>query len=75
MLIIAFGLSAQGNAATIQFNRDIRPILSDKCFSCHGPGVQEADLRLDSFERAARPGDNGPAITAHNPDKSLLIER
>src|SRR4051812_48477609 len=33
--------------ATIQFNRDIRPILSDKCFKCHGPGTHTATLRFD----------------------------
>src|SRR5207342_9033 len=33
--------------ATIEFNRDIRPILSDKCFQCHGPASQMATLRFD----------------------------
>ena len=42
-------------ADDIDFNRDVRPILSDKCFFCHGPdrNTQEADLRLDSRETAA----------------------
>jgi len=38
--------------ATIEFNRDIRPILSDKCFQCHGPGTQLATLRFDLEESA-----------------------
>src|SRR5262245_42293598 len=38
--------------ATIEFNRDVRPILSDKCFQCHGPGTQQATLRFDNEEGA-----------------------
>ncbi|MGA0899749.1 MAG: PSD1 and planctomycete cytochrome C domain-containing protein [Luteolibacter sp.] len=39
-------------AAPLSYNRDVRPILSDKCFACHGPdrGAREADLRLDVAE-------------------------
>lgn len=52
-----------GFADEISFNRDVRPILSDKCFSCHGPDGKhrEADLRLDvekdAKESAILPGD------------------
>ncbi len=49
-------------AAEIDFNRDVRPILSDKCFQCHGPDAdaREADLRLDQRKdalAAIEPGD------------------
>ncbi len=42
--------------AEVDFNRDIRPILSDKCFKCHGPDAknQKSDFRLDSFEEAIK---------------------
>ncbi|MEQ8787625.1 MAG: PSD1 and planctomycete cytochrome C domain-containing protein [Pirellulaceae bacterium] len=58
-------------APRIEFNRDIRPILSDKCFACHGPDEKhrEADLRLDTAEGAKS------AITAEKPEASELIAR
>lgn len=42
------------SAQKIEFNRDIRPILSDKCFACHGPDAKEtrSEYRLDTFEHA-----------------------
>lgn len=48
-LLVFCLLSAKIRADEIDFNRDVRPILSDRCFACHGPDPQtrEADLRLD----------------------------
>ena len=62
--------------ATIEFNRDIRPILSDKCFACHGPGTQMATLRLDQEEAAKRALRGGRhAIVAGDPAGSQLLAR
>ncbi len=57
----------------IRFNRDIRPVLTDKCFACHGPDAQtvEADLRLDLREVAV---DHG-AIMPGDADESELMRR
>ncbi len=60
-------------AAPIQFNRDIRPILSENCFPCHGPDSagRKADLRLDQREVAVEMG----AIVPGKPEDSELVER
>src|SRR5262245_61571995 len=47
---------------SVDFARDVRPILANRCFRCHGPKKQEGGLRLDSRRRAMQGGDTGLAI-------------
>jgi hypothetical protein len=76
-------MAAAGGASAaepdrVSFNRDVRPIMSDTCFRCHGPdrNARKAEMRLDLREEATRPTRAGRVpIVPGDPDKSEIIER
>jgi hypothetical protein len=70
--------SGSGQLGELKFSRDIRPVLSNVCFACHGTDEsnRKGGLRLDLPEKAHRGGDSGePAISPGHPETSELIRR
>ncbi len=66
-----------GAAEPLAFNRDILPIFSKTCFTCHGPDAAavKGELRLDLRERALKGGESGkPAIVPGKPEQSMMVK-
>lgn len=77
-LTVAGVLAAADSPDAIRFNRDIRPIMSDTCFHCHGfdPASRKGGLRLDLREEALKAGKSGEiAIVPGKPEQSEIIKR
>jgi hypothetical protein len=70
---LALALAAPAAAGKLEYNRDVRPILAENCFACHGPdsAARKADLRLDRRDDAIQ----SEAINPGHPEKSALVER
>ena len=68
-------LTAAGLSAAVDFDREIRPLLQDRCVECHGPKKNKADLRLDAKSHALKGGESGPSFIAGDPTKSLIFDR
>src|SRR5437667_6909239 len=81
LCVVACSCSAVLAAAgpdRVGFNRDVRPIMSDTCFRCHGPdrNARKADMRLDIRDEAIKPTRTGHTpIVPGDPDKSEIVRR
>src|SRR5882672_11210818 len=77
---VAWLLAAQQaahSAAPVDFQREVRPILSENCFQCHGPdkNMRMAGLRLDTRDGAFAARPDGAVIAPGNPQSSLVYQR
>ncbi len=77
LLVLSLANCAAAGAAPVSFSREVLPILSDKCFHCHGPSEtgRKANLRLDTREGAFRERDGKTVIVPGQPSQSLLVAR
>jgi hypothetical protein len=74
-LPVALLLTSAAIAAPVDYAREIKPILQERCYACHGALKQNAKLRLDSGEFIRKGGASGPAVVARKAAESLLIEK
>jgi len=72
--LLLLGLGSVRARADETFEKDIRPLLIERCVSCHGPDKQKGGLRLDSKSGWQAGGDRGPALVPGKPDDSLLMK-
>jgi mono/diheme cytochrome c family protein len=71
--LVAGGLALPGtavNAQEVSFSKDIRPVLEERCFKCHGEKKQKGELRLDSSEAIMKGGEGGAVIVAGKAEES-----
>ena len=59
----------------VDYEREIKPLLFQKCAACHGALKQNSGLRLDAGELIRKGGDNGPTVVPGKSDNSVLIDR
>src|SRR5262245_40406063 len=62
-------------AGPLDYARDVKPVLAERCISCHGPLRQRSDLRLDTAVLVRKGGRGGPAVVPGKSSKSPLLQR
>jgi mono/diheme cytochrome c family protein len=68
------GAEEKGSSGIEFFETQIRPVLAQHCYVCHGPDKQKGNLRLDNLPSILQGGESGPAILLGDPENSLLVQ-
>ena len=73
LAVLAFG--APLACATVDYTRDVKPILAEHCYRCHGARQQKSGLRMDTVAFMRAGGDTGPALkTGQTADDTVLLQ-
>jgi hypothetical protein len=77
LLIPSIALLSTGTllARDVDYLRDVKPLLIEKCSGCHGALKQEAELRVDAATLIRKGGESGPAVVPGSASESLLFKR
>ena len=73
-LLVGGALAADDPEALKFFENEIRPLLADNCYECHGPEEAKGELRLDHIDHILVGGEYGPALEPGDAEQSLIIE-
>ncbi len=73
-VLLALLLPTAANDGAVDYLRDVKPLLTKRCYACHGALKQKADLRLDTAVSIREGGFSGPAVEPGKSDESLLID-
>lgn len=75
LLLLTSRTAICGDETAVDYIRDVKPILHERCYACHGALKQEAGLRLDTAKLTMLGSDNGAVIVARDVSHSMMIER
>ncbi len=76
LILTGTATATAAGADDLKYNRDVRPLLAETCFRCHGPGVKKAGLRLDQSAATLKPMASGATpIVPGKPGDSEIISR
>jgi mono/diheme cytochrome c family protein len=75
IFISAFALvGSSGSAAPVDYVREVKPLLVERCYKCHGASQQKGKLRLDTAASALQGGETGPAFKRGRSAESLIVQ-
>ncbi|MBI2948051.1 MAG: DUF1553 domain-containing protein [Verrucomicrobia bacterium] len=75
LFLLLLAVPAGSRAATVDYLRDVKPLLQERCYSCHGALKQKKELRLDTVAAMLKGSSDGPVIQRGEPNQSRIIKR